>query len=120
MVKEIGQFIVSNKKWIMAFIFGTLGASFGAALSNDRFSDALSRTLDDVHITIGSEKPVIKEVKESSTDSSPDYAHMNYYGRLALADKQEHDRMILQMKQQHELDMARIKNSCEKEEPKDE
>ncbi len=106
MFKQISKFIVENKRWFWVTACGLLGAAFGAAASDERVSNAMAHAMDDIHITVGP-APTPAPIKQSSGDV--DYAHMSYYGRLALADKQN-----------HELEMAKLKTFAEKEAPKDE
>ena len=120
MIKEICKFVSDNRKWFYMVIFGTLGAAFGRAVSEEKVQDALVNALDDVHITVGpSTPPPAKKIPVADTDGDKiNYENLGFYGRQALVDKQNHELKVLKMKQDHELEMAKIK--AEQEAPKDE
>lgn len=114
MIKEICKFVSDNRKWFYMAIFGTLGAAFGRAVSEEKVQDALVNALDDVHITVGPSTPP----PAKKDGDKINYENLGFYGRQALVDKQNHELKVLKMKQDHELEMAKIK--AEQEAPKDE
>lgn len=112
---KVANFCRENKKALWMLFGAALGTGFGWCMSDDEFRKDVVQ--GKVGFSIG---PAVNGAKPASVSGvggskTVDYSHMDYYGRAALRDEQEYQLRMQKMKNDHELEMAKIIHAKEGE-----